>query len=509
MHESIAFPLLLALTLPAFAAEAADPDTRVRTIAPYLDEQTLAVAHVDLSRVDAQALTARVVQLGKPPAQPTAEFTKAVEGFVSAFRQAGGKDLYVFVSLADLPQSTPFLIAPVGANADARAMSELLKGDPSGPFNAEVVEKLDHVIFAGSRFTRRRLAGLKPAARPDLARALAAAGDTAAQLLILPSADMRRALKDSLPQLPPQLGGAPITVFTDGVVWGALGIDPPPHAKAHLFIQSRNDQAAKQLSEWVAGFWARVAQENGVREAVPNFNNLTKYLTPTAQGDHLTLDATDQDLTTVLAPLARQFLVSSVRARSQNNLRQIAIALHNFHDEKGHFPPAAIFGKDGKPLLSWRVAILPYVDQAELFKEFKLDEPWDSEHNKKLIAKMPANYRAQPGLPAGKTTYLGVAGKSAMFPPGPKPVRIQDVVDGVSNTIFFVEADAGQAVTWTKPEDYNYDPAKPLDGLGKDTGGFNAAFVDGSARFISNKIDPKTLAALFTRDGGEVVGEVP
>jgi len=102
-----------------------------------------------------------------------------------------------------------------------------------------------------------------------------------------------------------------------------------------------------------------------------------------------------------------------------------------------------------------------------------------------------------------------VAGRAAMFPPGPKPVRIQDVLDGTSNTIFIVEADADRAVVWTKPEDYSYDPAKPLDGLGKEAGGFNAVFVDGSVRVISRKIDPKTLAALFTRDGGEVIGEVP
>ncbi len=504
MHELIVLPLLLAAVLPAFAA-----DVDARAIAPYLDEQTLAVAHVDLSRVDAQALAARIVQLGPASSRSVAEFARSVQDFVGAFRRAGGKDLYAFFSLADLPQSTPFLIIPVGAQADAQALSRLLKGAPSGPFASEVIEKLDGVIFVGSRFTRRRLAGLKPVPHPDLAKALAAAGDTAAQLVVLPSADMRRALKDSLPHLPPQLGGAPTTTLTDGVLWAALGIDAPPHARAHLFVRSRNDQAARELAAWITGLWARVGQEKGVRETFPNFQELTKRLTPTAEGDHLTLDVKDEDLTAVLAPAARRALVSAARARSQTNLKDIAIALHGFHDDKGHFPPAAVFGKDGKPLLSWRVAILPYVDQAELFKQFKLDEPWDGEHNKKLIAKMPAIYRAQPGLPAGKTTYLGVAGRAAMFPPGPKPVRIQDVLDGTSNTIFIVEADADRAVVWTKPEDYSYDPAKPLDGLGKEAGGFNAVFVDGSVRVISRKIDPKTLAALFTRDGGEVIGDVP
>src|SRR5438093_7201056 len=77
------------------------------------------------------------------------------------------------------------------------------------------------------------------------------------------------------------------------------------------------------------------------------------------------------------------------RQTSVNNLKQLALAMHNYHDTYGHLPPAALKNKKGKPLLSWRVALLPFVEEDKLYKEFRLDEPWDSAHNKKLLAKMP------------------------------------------------------------------------------------------------------------------------
>ena len=77
------------------------------------------------------------------------------------------------------------------------------------------------------------------------------------------------------------------------------------------------------------------------------------------------------------------------RAQSQNNLKQFALAMHNYHSTYNHLPPAASFDKNGKPMLSWRVMILPFIEQDALYKQFRLEEPWDSEHNKKLLAKMP------------------------------------------------------------------------------------------------------------------------
>jgi hypothetical protein len=110
----------------------------------------------------------------------------------------------------------------------------------------------------------------------------------------------------------------------------------------------------------------------------------------------------------------------------------------------------------------------------------------------------------------GKTTYLGVAGEKAMFPPDNKPLTIRDVTDGTAWTTWVVEVDDAHAVVWTKPEDFDYDPNNPSAGLlGHFPRGFPALFVDGSARLLPAGIDSKTLNALFTRNGGEVIREMP
>jgi hypothetical protein len=212
-------------------------------------------------------------------------------------------------------------------------------------------------------------------------------------------------------------------------------------------------------------------------------------------------------LTALLLPAVQAGRGAARGAQSQNNLRQIGLALLNHHQARGSFPPAYTTGKDGKPLLSWRVHILPYLDQDALYKQFHLDEPWDSEHNKALVAQMPATYKhpASAVSGEGKTNYLTVRGEKTVFP-GEKCIGLAEIRDGSSNTIMTVEVADESAVVWTKPDDFQYDEKNPLKGLGGlSPDGFNAGFADGSVRFLSLSIDPKTLTALFTRNGGEAV----
>jgi hypothetical protein len=207
-------------------------------------------------------------------------------------------------------------------------------------------------------------------------------------------------------------------------------------------------------------------------------------------------------------PQARQTRLTALDRHCLNNLKQLGLSLHNYHDVFGCLPTVARLDAKGKPLLSWRVELLPYLDEEALYKEFHLDEPWDSEHNKKLIGRMPACYRCPSAKLAdgGKTTYLAPVGKNTMFPSDGKRVHFADVADGLSNTLMLVDAEPARAVNWTKPDDLLYDPAKPRAGLGgQHTAGTAVLFGDGSTRLLPATVDNKTLQALFTRNGGEVV----
>jgi prepilin-type processing-associated H-X9-DG protein len=197
--------------------------------------------------------------------------------------------------------------------------------------------------------------------------------------------------------------------------------------------------------------------------------------------------------------------MTQLRTRSVNNLKQLGLAMHNYHATTGSFPPAAVFDKDGKALLSWRVLLLPYLEQQNLAKEFHLDEAWDSERNKKLLSRMPKVFDVDlDDKKAGETVYTALVGKGTVFD-GKKGIRVTDITDGTSNTIMLVES--AHTVPWTKPEDLEYDADKPLPKLRHLGAGFNAGFCDGSVRFISTKVPEKTLRVLITRNDGEVPGE--
>ncbi len=198
---------------------------------------------------------------------------------------------------------------------------------------------------------------------------------------------------------------------------------------------------------------------------------------------------------------------AAARTQSANNLKQLALAMYNYHDNTGRFPPQAIYDKNGKPLLSWRVLILPYIEQQNLYKQFHFDEPWDSEHNKRLLATMPKIFASPQDEECVKkhvTHYQGLVGKGAFFE-GKQGIRVADIVDGTSNTIMIVEA--SKAVPWTKPEDTPFDPEKPLPKLGlPDARAFMAAMCDGSVRTISHKITQQTLRNAIMRNDGMPLG---
>jgi prepilin-type processing-associated H-X9-DG protein len=213
----------------------------------------------------------------------------------------------------------------------------------------------------------------------------------------------------------------------------------------------------------------------------------------------------------LLLPAVQAAREAARRSQAANNLKQIGLAMHNYLDANGTFPPQAIRSKDGKKaLLSWRVAILPYVDNQALYSQFHLDEPWDSPHNIKLLDTIPAAYRdpSETKDTGPNTPFQVFYGKGAGFE-GKEGARIADFTDGTSNTILVVEAK--KQVPWTKPEDVEFDSEEgetpnPLEAFGgRHPGGFNTLFADGSVRFIKHSIALEVLRALITRAGGEVI----
>ncbi|MEX0678724.1 MAG: M56 family metallopeptidase [Pirellulales bacterium] len=223
-------------------------------------------------------------------------------------------------------------------------------------------------------------------------------------------------------------------------------------------------------------------------------------------------DATVRSLTQVSPRIADEFARQIEPARaaarrnvSANKMKQLGIALHNYHDVRRRFPSAVVIGPDGKTPHSWRVELLPFLEmKKDLYDRYKMDEPWDSEHNRKLIAEGADLFSVPMDKPNGDCSYFLITGPGTVFDPAQGPSSVRNIVDGTSKTIGMVEAK--RSIPWTKPEDIEYDPDKPLPKLGGFfEGGYHVGAMDASVHFLPDETDEATLRALFSRGGREPV----
>jgi prepilin-type processing-associated H-X9-DG protein len=200
------------------------------------------------------------------------------------------------------------------------------------------------------------------------------------------------------------------------------------------------------------------------------------------------------------------------RAQCMNNLKQIGLALANYQDAFGSLPPAYIADADGRPMHSWRVLILPFLDQQRLYDQYNFREPWNGPNNSKLLDRMPSVFTcpSRNSYPTSLTSYVAITGPGTMFR-GAGSSKFTDVSDGLDETITVVES-LNIVVPWTAPTDLDVrtislrinDPA--YAGISSPhPRGANVGFGDTSVRFVREGISPGLLRALFTIAGGEKI----
>lgn len=223
----------------------------------------------------------------------------------------------------------------------------------------------------------------------------------------------------------------------------------------------------------------------------------------------------------LLAPAFSAARDSATRMQCANNLKQIALAIHNYHDIYKSFPPAYIADDDGRPMHSWRVLILPFMEQQPLYEAYNFDEPWDGPNNRKLLAHMPYAYscstqRNRELEPHTYTNYVAVVGDNTAWP-GQQARRFNDFVDGTSQSLLVCEF-ANCQINWMEPTDISYDDAVQLlqsHDTYPYTGhvirtyfyewstGRNVALADASVKYLVEAIDTEDAKRLLTVNDGE------
>lgn len=302
-----------------------------------------------------------------------------------------------------------------------------------------------------------------------------------------------------------------------------LGVTLGDSAELKLVISSPDERSARvveaalnagvaMISGMVMNQKATVPEEHKQAvESLESFLN-SKKLTRASRQITLTLkgDATDQvdSIIGLLAPAVGGARQAAQRAQQTNNFKQIMLAMHNYHAVNQHFPPVVVIDPASGAERSWRIELLPYLDQSALYDRYRKDQPWDSEANKAVLAMMPGVFRhATTAEGTTNTSIFAAVGKGLVFEKdNHKGREIREITDGTSNTIAIVEAN--RDIPWTKPQDIEFDLSQDkMPELGIFPEVWIVGICDGSVRFVSKSIDLATWKKLLTRAGGEVIDQ--
>lgn len=477
-------------------------------------------------------------------------------GFIESFRSAGAKELVVVLGASDLnPNAGPIVAIATDSPEQARQVQQLFEGlrgmMPKDVDLASVQQ--DSLVLLGLKPTVDRYAGREQTNEVAAAEQLAillgevnqAEGEQtpAFALLVAPGEEPRRVIRELWPTLPKPFNNISGELLADDVHYLSVLLTCPPDWQLRVTADTANEQTAEQLEQAIQASWGLLAQQltNGpaaevFQPAIDILKRTEGSLAPMRYGSKLEVTASHDDpeivelTAAVLVPPIEAAREAARRNARLNNLKQLALAMFNFESAIGSFPAAEAFlDRNGKPLLSWRVAVLPFIDRQMLHKQFHFDEPWDSPHNLTLLKQMPDVFKdsAHPELAAeGKTTYLVPTHPQSAFPPAngeavkkttkfvgqevylAPGTELRDITDGTSLTLMIVQVPPELAVPWTKPADWEVDLANAWQQLrGSGRRPIPTAFCDGSARILDleNDKDLQNLPKFITRNGKEVV----
>lgn len=477
-----------------------------------IGDETIAVIRIDLS--EPKILEAsKLISSSLDPIGPMGQRFTNLDRTIQALAANQVKEVYAVTSTDDLPKLGATLVIPLGVTEEQH--SKILN-DLKKIWAKEIQDSPNGILISSSTAPPTNPSTSK-AVRPEFSAGLSAVKDHPLQLVISLGSSSKRVLRDTLPSLIGGIDANSTTAVAGGWDWAAFGVGLGTKRQLKMIVQTKDDASADQLKQtfdqatkFVSGLAEQMSQSRRISDVIGSMK-----LTKDSNRLSLTLSE-DDDLVKALLddlalPLASQGVKESLEGRIKQNLKDILLALHNYHDTYNTFPPRAKLSKDGKPLLSWRVAILPWLGEGELYNQFWPDEAWDGPHNKLLIQKMPPVFASPNVSPEkraeGMTTYLGIIAKKSLFS-SDKAITIRQIRDGTSNTIAIIDAKGDHAVPWTKPEDLFVNLEHPQRALFGETGeGIWAGICDGSVLKIRAGLKATTLRQLIQIDDGEATDQ--
>ncbi|WP_442484269.1 M56 family metallopeptidase [Aeoliella sp. SH292] len=444
--------------------------------------------------------------------------------FVLRFTQPKACEAYIAGTVEEMKSSSGFNASnpPLTWATDDQRLTKI----------DERTAVLDQIVRQGSSPQ-----SFPPVLKPE--RGWEAAWNAAADSQVTAALDVETLYRVVLRDEPDEMMNMPLTMFAPvikGTNWCVASVNMKESLSINAIAECKDEASAKsvaatsQAAKVLLGNLAEQQRAAAKQQMLPGmaayqgtidslFDLVAEFSADAqivAEGDEVKLGFTSKKMDADKVAIATGLLMPAVeaareaarRSQSMNNMKQILLAMHMYYSAYNHFPPAVIYETlpDGKKVArSWRVELLPYFGDEALYQQYRKDEPWDSEANKQVLAKIPAIYRApSDDLTSTDAGYFVLTGPTTAFSTEGEGTRMEDITDGTSNTIALV--DAKRDIPWTNPEDIAYDAAKPLPEFGgRHPGIFLAGFTDGSVQAIANEIDQQMLRWMIEKADGNPI----
>lgn len=472
-------------------ATKADSKT-VESLLNYTEATTLGVAHLDIDAIDAMAIVeyARKLFGDDLPNEPQVkQGAIAVDGFLASLRQAGANDLLLTISTEDLMRMTPAVIAPTENPAMLNGMLAMPWMPLQQRYPATIRTDNGIAVF-GANHTVERLRSNESANRFDQ---LLAEPSFQHQLMLALPDESRQDLEQLWPeQMPAQspIQFSPRQLVKDlesvRIAWSL-----PPTPQFSATFKAIDVEAAERVRGLV---------DNALRLG----GDATKGTSVSMDGAVVTVAAPADVIVANVSKSLLRIRGAARKSQRSNDFKQLVLAMHNYfavHKEL----PGPIVSETGQALHSFRVRLLPYLNQNQLFNTIKTDQPWDAAANQMASGTVIPVFAGFSSGDQSKTSMQIPVIEGSLWSDPKTPKHLRSITDGSSNTIAYAEAPASAATPWMKPGFWELDEDNLIESFFGDRDGTHVAFFDGSVIFLSRNIDPKVLRALLTHAGGEVI----
>lgn len=474
----------------------------------FIGQDVCLTIEIDVTSLDVNASKAFLEKLTREELPPA--LANGVNEFVDALVAAGVKKAYLIATIGAIGDVlwrlerngnangiTPLLVLPCNKPDQVQAALAALTQKMGLTTSSLQIQKLaaannngPNFVLIGNRDAVKRAHHAAQPNRDALNEALLATNQLTHKAIVSLPAEARRDLLALWPETMPT--NIPVSVspraMVEDISWIAISADLPPELKLQIQIKTVGKEALLR-----------------VKNAISTSLALTG---PIKQ--HIKMTTTDRILTLGVAtePLLELVAVTPLPASAQqklNSLKQIGLAIHNYHNQYQHLPPRCFTDPAGKPLHSWRVAILPFIEQQAVYKALNLKEAWNAASNQKLTATMIPLYTNSKSEPT-KTTFRAPVMMGSLWQGDGPPKRFQDLTDGLSATIAIIDAPQSAATSWADPKPWVISAENPMADVFGDRDTATALMLDGAVRTLKkSEMNNEKLRAMLTTAGGEAI----